>query len=283
MLNEKELIRVKAFAAQIRLETLKELAHLGFGHVGGAMSIVETLAVLYDSQMKYDPKDPRWDRRDWYVQSKGHAGPATYATLALKGFFPMSWLNTLNQGGTRLPSHCDRNQTPGIDMTTGSLGQGVSAAIGVATALKMDGRDNRVYLMVGDGELNEGQVWEGAMFASAKKITNLIWLIDWNKQQLDGNTKDVLDMGDLREKFASFGFAVQQVNGHDVKAIDDAIDAAKAETEKPSGIILDTIKGYGCSAAEGVVPNHHIAFKAGQLDGDIARWQAEYDALKAQA
>ena len=121
------------------------------------------------------------------------------------------------------------------------------------------------------------------MFASAKKITNLIWLIDWNKQQLDGNTKDVLDMGDLREKFASFGFAVQQVNGHDVKAIDDAIDAAKAETEKPSVIILDTIKGYGCSAAEGVVPNHHIAFKAGQLDGDIARWQAEYDALKAQA
>ena len=283
MLNEKELIRVKAFAAQIRLETLKELAHLGFGHVGGAMSIVETLAVLYDSQMKYDPKDPRWDRRDWYVQSKGHAGPATYATLALRGFFPMEWLDTLNQPGTNLPSHCDRLKTPGIDMTTGSLGQGVSAAIGVATALKMDGRDNRVYLMVGDGELNEGQVWEGAMFASEKKITNLIWLIDWNKQQLDGNTKDVLDMGDLREKFASFGFAVQQVNGHDVKAIDDAIDAAKAETEKPSVIILDTIKGYGCSAAEGVVPNHHIAFKAGQLDGDIARWQAEYDALKAQA
>ena len=283
MLNEKELIGVKAFAAQIRLVTLKELAHLGFGHVGGAMSIVETLAVLYGSQMKVDPKDPRWDRRDWYIQSKGHAGPATYATLALKGFFPMSWLNTLNQGGTRLPSHCDRNQTPGIDMTTGSLGQGVSAAIGVATALKMDNRDNTVYLMVGDGELNEGQVWEGAMFASAKKITNLIWLVDWNKQQLDGNTKEVLDMGDLREKFASFGFAVQQVNGHDVKAIDDAIDAAKAIKDKPSVIILDTIKGYGCSAAEGVVPNHHINFKAGQLDGDIARWQAEYESLKAQA
>ncbi|MGI6336313.1 MAG: transketolase [Clostridiales bacterium] len=282
MLNEKELIRVKAFAAQIRLETLKELAHLGFGHVGGAMSIVETLAVLYDAQMKYDPKDPRWDRRDWYIQSKGHAGPATYAALALKGFFPMSWLNTLNQGGTRLPSHCDRNLTPGIDMTTGSLGQGVSVALGVAAAFKMDGKDNRVYLMVGDGELNEGQVWEGAMFASAKKIDNLIWFVDWNKQQLDGNTKDVCDMGDLKAKFEAFGFNVQVINGHCVKAIDDAIDAAKAVTDKPSVIILETIKGYGCSAAEGVVPNHHIAFKAGQLDGDIARWQSEYDALMAQ-
>lgn len=282
MLNEKELTRVKAFAAQVRLETLKELAHLGFGHVGGAMSIVETLAVLYDSQMKYDPKNPRWDGRDWYIQSKGHAGPATYATLALKGFFPMDWLNTLNQGGTNLPSHCDRNHTPGIDMTTGSLGQGVSAAIGVATALKMDKKDNRVYLMVGDGELNEGQVWEGAMFAAAKNISNLIWLVDWNKQQLDGNTADVLDMGDLVAKFASFGFNAVRVDGHDVKAIDDAIDAAKAVTDKPSVLILDTIKGYGCSAAEGVVPNHHINFKPGQLDGDIARWQAEYDALKAQ-
>jgi len=282
MLNEKELTRVKAFAAQIRVETLKELAHLGFGHVGGAMSIVETLAVLYGKQMKIDPANPQWEDRDWYIQSKGHAGPATYATLALKGYFPLEWLNTLNQGGTNLPSHCDRNKTPGVDMTTGSLGQGVSCAIGVAHAIKMDGKSNYVYLMVGDGELNEGQVWEGAMYASAKNINNLIWFVDWNKQQLDGNTEDVLDMGDLQKKFESFGFNAVVVNGHCVKTIDEAIDAAKAVTDKPSVIILDTIKGYGCSSAEGVIPNHHINFKPGQLDEDIARWQAEYETLSAQ-
>jgi len=275
----KTLCEVKALAAQIRLETLKELDHLGFGHVGGAMSIVETLAVLYGAEMKYDPKNPNWADRDYYVMSKGHAGPALYATLAIKGFFPMDWLNTLNQGGTNLPSHCDRNKTPGIDMTTGSLGQGVSAAVGIAKAVKMDKADNYVYLMVGDGEINEGQVWEGCMFASHHKLDNLVMFVDYNKQQLDGNTKDVLDMGDLVEKFSSFGFNTVMVNGHDVEAIYDAIEAAKAQSGKPTCIVLDTIKGYGCSCAEGVVPNHHVAFKPGQLDADIAKWQAEYERL----
>ncbi len=278
----KTLCEVKALAAQIRLETLKELAHLGFGHVGGAMSIVETLAVLYGAEMKYDPKNPKWEGRDYYVMSKGHAGPALYATLAIKGFFPMEWLNTLNQGGTNLPSHCDRNKTPGIDMTTGSLGQGVSAAVGIAKSLKMDGQSNYVYLMVGDGEINEGQVWEGCMFAAHHKLDNLIMFVDYNKQQLDGNTKDVLDMGDLVEKFSSFGFNTVMVNGHDVEAIYDAIETAKTQPGKPICIVLDTIKGYGCSQAEGVVPNHHIAFKPGQLDADIAKWQAEYDRLSAE-
>ena len=281
MEKAKMMTGLKAFAAQIRCETLKELANLGFGHVGGAMSIVETLAVLYGEEMKIDPKNPKWEDRDWYVQSKGHAGPAIYATLALKGYFPMDWLLTLNQGGTNLPSHCDRNKTPGIDMTTGSLGQGVSLAVGVAAALKMDKKDNRVFLMVGDGELNEGQCWEGAMFASAKKLDNLVMFVDWNKQQLDGNTKDVLDMGDLSAKFSAFGFDTQVVNGHCVEAIYDAIQNTKAVAGKPHCIILDTVKGYGCSAAEGVVPNHHIAFKPGQLDEDIARWQAEYEKLSA--
>jgi len=275
----KTLCEVKALAAQIRLETLKELDHLGFGHVGGAMSIVETLAVLYGAEMKYDPKNPNWADRDYYVMSKGHAGPALYATLAIKGFFPMDWLNTLNQGGTNLPSHCDRNKTPGIDMTTGSLGQGVSAAVGIAKAVKMDKADNYVYLMVGDGEINEGQVWEGCMFAAHHKLDNLVMFVDYNKQQLDGNTKDVLDMGDLVEKFSSFGFNTVMVNGHDVEAIYDAIEAAKAQSGKPTCIVLDTIKGYGCSCAEGVVPNHHVAFKPGQLDADIAKWQAEYERL----
>jgi len=278
----KKLNEVKALAAQIRLETLKELAHLGFGHVGGAMSIVETLAVLYGAVMKYDPANPAWEGRDYYIMSKGHAGPGLYAALAVKGFFPMEWLKTLNQGGTNLPSHCDRNKTPGIDMTTGSLGQGVSAAVGIAKSIKMDNADNYVYLMVGDGELNEGQVWEGLMFASHHKLDNLIMFVDYNKQQLDGNTKNVLDLGDLVAKFTAFGFDTVMVDGHDVEAIYNAIEAGKAKSGKPICIVLDTIKGYGCSCAEGVVPNHHIAFKPGQLDGDIAKWQSEYERLSAE-
>lgn len=279
MHSDAKLHELEIFAATIRLETLKELNHLGFGHVGGAMSIVETLAVLYGEAMRYDPKNPKWDARDWYVMSKGHAGPALYATLALKGFFPMEELLTLNQGGTNLPSHCDRNKTIGIDMTTGSLGQGISTAAGVALGLKLDRKPNTVYLMVGDGELDEGQIWEGAMFASFRKLDNLIMFVDWNKQQLDGNTKDVLDLGDLAPKFESFGFYTQKVDGHDISAIRAAIANAKENKGSPSAILLDTIKGFGCGAAEGIVPNHHIAFKPGQLDVDIARWQNNLDKL----
>ena len=153
MEKNKEL---RVFAEEIRVETIKELAHLGFGHVGGSMSVVETLAVLYGSQMNYDPKNPTMEQRDRLVMSKGHAGPALYATLALKGFFPLERLKTLNQNGTTLPSHCDRLKTPGVDMTTGSLGQGISMALGLALGAKMRGKDFTTYLILGDGECDEG-------------------------------------------------------------------------------------------------------------------------------
>ena len=162
--NQHRAKELTAFAEEIRVETLKVLGHAGFGHVGGAMSIVETIAVLYGEVMRYDPKNPHWPERDKLVISKGHAGPTLYATLAMKGFFPQIMLRELNQGGGRLPSHCDRNKTPGVDMTTGSLGQGISAAIGIALGDRMDGRDSYTFAILGDGELNEGQNWEGFMF-----------------------------------------------------------------------------------------------------------------------
>ena len=267
METQKEL---RVFAEEIRVTTLRELGHIGFGHIGGAMSIVEVLAVLYGKEMRYDPKNPKWPDRDKLVISKGHAGPALYATLALKGFFPLEMLSELNQGGGRLPSHCDRSKTPGVDMTTGSLGQGISTAIGIALGNRMDKRDSYTYLILGDGECNEGQIWEGAMFAPFHKLSRLIVFVDLNKQQLDGFTSEVLDMGDMVDKFKAFGWHTQKIDGHNIDEITAAISAAKAESELPSVIILNTIKGHGCSFAEGIAGNHHMNFKPEQMSEALA-------------
>jgi transketolase len=270
MENRKNAKGLRVIAEGIRLVTLQELEGFGSGHIGGSMSIVETLAVLYGSELRCDPNNPNWEGRDRLVMSKGHAGPALYATLSLKGFFPKEMLSELNQGGGRLPSHCDRNKTPGIDMTTGSLGQGISAAIGIALGCRLNKSDSITYLILGDGECNEGQIWEGAMFAAYHKLDNLIAFVDNNKQQLDGFTKDILDMGDIGDKFRSFGWFVQNVGGHDTDLILDAVIAAKAHKGMPSVIILDTIKGYGTFAA-GVESNHHMAFSKEQMDEAIKK------------
>jgi len=251
---------LKTQAKEIRKMTIEEIAILGSGHIGGAMSIVDLLALLYFHRMKIDPQRPRWEERDQLIVSKGHSGPAVYATLALRGFFPKDWLLTLNKGGTSLPSHCDRNKTPGIDMTTGSLGQGFSAAIGIALGLRMDNKPSTVYTIIGDGESNEGQIWEGALFAAYQKLTNLIAFTDCNKQQLDGFTKDILDMGNIAAKWESFGWFTQETDGHDIAALDAAIEKALAQKEKPSMIVMHTIKGKGCNFAEGVEKNHSMAF-----------------------
>ncbi|HHT17030.1 MAG TPA: transketolase [Papillibacter sp.] len=267
-MERKSAKELRVIAEGIRLVTLQTLESFGAGHIGGSMSIVETLAVLYGSELKCDPANPQWEGRDRLVMSKGHAGPALYATLSLKGFFPKEMLSELNQGGGRLPSHCDRNKTPGVDMTTGSLGQGISAAIGMALGNRLNGSDSITYLIMGDGECNEGQVWEGAMFAAHHKLDNLIAFVDYNKQQLDGFTKDVLDMGDIGEKFKSFGWFVQSVDGHDTGAILDAVVAAKENKGSPSMIILNTIKGYGTFAA-GLESNHHMSLSKEQIDEAI--------------
>jgi len=260
MLNQKELNQIQKFAIEIRLETLKAIKNLGFGHIGGSMSIVETLAVLYGKAMNINPEEPHWGERDWLVVSKGHAGPAVYAALAIKGYFPKEELFTLNQPNTNLPSHCDRNKTIGIDMTTGSLGQGMSTAIGVALGNRLDEKDNFTYLILGDGECDEGQVWEGALFAHHRKLTHLITFIDNNKKQLDGYTKDINDLGNIGKKFASFGWYVQDVDGKDLEKIYEAIEKAKKVKDKPSVIVLDTIKGQGLKFVEDTMANHHMRF-----------------------
>ena len=251
---------LKNQAKEIRKLTIEEIGTLGSGHIGGAMSIADLLALLYFHRMKVDPKNPRWEDRDQLVVSKGHSGPAVYAALALKGFFPKEWLFTLNKGGTKLPSHCDRNLTPGIDVTTGSLGQGFSAAIGIALGLRMDKKASTVFTIIGDGESNEGQVWEGALFSATQKLSNLVAFTDYNRQQLDGYTKDIIEMGDISAKWASFGWFTQEVDGHDVAALDAAIEKALAQKEKPSMIVMNTIKGKGCFFAEGNEKNHSMTF-----------------------
>ena len=277
MLTDNEMKELEIFATKIRIETLKELGYLGFGHIGGAMSIVELLAVLYGKVMRYDPKNPKWEDRDWFVMSKGHAGPSLYATLALKGFFPMEWLKTLNRGGTDLPSHADRNHTPGIDMSTGSLGQGISMGIGIALGHKMDNKENYVYVLLGDGECQEGQVWEGALFAGNAGLDNLIVFIDYNKQQLDGYIDNINPLGDLRKKWEEFGWHAQDVDGHNVMQIHEAIQRAKETKGKSSVIVLHTIKGKGCTFAEGIELNHHMKFNEEQINVAISALQKELE------
>lgn len=264
--KKKELER---FAREIRIATIECIKSRGFGHVGGSLSIADTLAVLYGDVMDIDPKDPDRIERDKLVCSKGHAGPAVYATLALKGYFPYEDLYTLNQPGTHLPSHCDRKLTKGIDMTTGSLGQGTSTAAGLALGNKLQGIDKKVYLIVGDGELNEGQVWEAAMFTAGKKLTNLIWLIDFNHKQLDGFLSDVLEPFDIRAKFEAFGFDAVQVDGNDVEQVHDAI--TKEITDRPRAVILDTVKGKGVKEIEEAKGNHSMNVIAEVFD----RWLDE--------
>jgi len=241
---------LQILAEQIRLETAKIIHALGFGHVGGSVDLSEVMAVLYGKVMKYDPKNPRWEDRDWFVMSKGHAGPVSYATLGLMGFYPVEEAYSLNRGGSHFPSHTDRKLTPGVDLTTGSLGQGISTAVGAALGNKIDGRDNHVFVMVGDGEADEGQVWEALHFAYAHKLDNLVVFIDNNGYQLDGPTKEVLDHGSIAKKVEAFGLYTQEIDGHDIEQIDQAILNACSEKGRPSCIVLDTIKGKGITFAE---------------------------------
>lgn len=253
-----QMNELEQFRDEMRLLTLKELYKRGFGHYGGSLSIVETLTILYGEVMKVDPTNPTWEDRDFLVLSKGHAGPALYAALALKGFFPEEMLYTLNNNGTHLPSHPDRTLTPGIDMTTGSLGQGISVATGVALSHKFTGKSNYTYSIVGDGELNEGQCWEAFQFAAHHKLNNLIVFIDDNKKQLDGLTVDIINPFDFEEKMKAFGFFALKVDGSSLEEIYAAILKGKSQTEKPVAIVLDTTKGQGVPYIEQMEGNHHV-------------------------
>lgn len=254
----KDVQEVREFARQIRIETLKMLTGLGFGHYGGSMSVVETLAVLYSDVMRIDPTKPDWQERDYFVLSKGHAGPALYATLALKGYFPQADLKTLNQNGTKLPSHPDRLRTIGVDATTGSLGQGVSIATGMALSHKLAKRTNRVFCVVGDGELNEGQCWEAFQFIAHHNLNNLTVFIDYNKQQLDGLLDEVIKPFDLAGKFSAFGFDVLTIKGDDIVALQNALTPVRQGEQRPLAIVLDSVKGQGVKYLESLANSHHL-------------------------
>lgn len=249
---------LEKLAKDFRFIITDMICKAGSGHLGGALSLVEVIITLYYRIMKTDPKNPLWDERDRLVLSKGHAGPVLYVALALKGFFPKSWLGTLNKDGTRLPSHVDRIQTPGIDMTAGSLGQGLSCAIGMAVAAKKDGKNHRVFCIIGDGESNEGQIWEAALFAGHHKLDNLIAICDYNKLQIDGRTDDVLTLEPLADKWRAFGWEVFEMDGHDWDAIYETINRASEVKGKPRMIIAHTIKAKCHCQYENQVSSHNI-------------------------
>ncbi|MCL2306000.1 MAG: transketolase [Planctomycetaceae bacterium] len=254
--NEKEFDRL---AAELRYVVTDMICRSGSGHIGGALSLVEILMTLYYRSMNVRPDDPQWVDRDRLVLSKGHAAPILYAVLAYKGFFPKEWLGTLNADGTKLPSHADARTVPGIDMTTGSLGQGLSAACGMAIAAKKEGRSNHVFCIVGDGESNEGQNWEAAMFASHWKLDNLIAITDYNKLQIDGTTSEVLELEPLTDKWRAFGWNVFEMDGHDWEKLYGTIEEAKRlRNGKPTMIIAHTIKAKDCKMVENVAGSHNI-------------------------
>ena len=265
-ISEQKYHELEELAAKIRLDTLCSIKKMGQGHLGGSFSIVELLAVLYGKQLRINPQDPQWADRDRLVLSKGHAGAALYSALANTGYSDWSWLWTINEGGTRLPSHPDRWKTPGVDATTGSLGQGTSMAAGIATGLRLAGKDSFVYLIVGDGELNEGQCWEAFQYIAHFKLNHCIVIIDDNKKQLDGPTKDILDPFDIQQKMTAFGFYTEKVPGADMQAIDEAIERCKAIEDQAVCIVLDSVKGQGVPFFEELDANHSVKFTTDEIN-----------------
>lgn len=246
-------------ALEARKLALGSIHSLGNGHIGGIMSVIDLLVVLYYDVMRVNPARPDDPGRDRFVMSKGHAGPAVYAVLAMKGYFEKERLLTLNQNGTSLPSHCDMNKVPGVDMTCGSLGQGISAALGMALAARNDNDGVKVYCVVGDGECQEGQVWEAAMLAGHQGLDNFHVFVDDNGGQVDGYTRDIVRVDPLEDKWRAFGWDARTVaDGHDHQAIFNAVKSAAGEKGRPHAIILNTKKAKCIAGAEGAAGCHHM-------------------------
>lgn len=243
-------------ANQIRKGIIEAVYRGKSGHPGGSLSIADILAVLYFKEMRIDPKNPRWEERDRLVLSKGHCSPALYATLALRGFFDQSELESFRNINSNLQGHPDMNKIPGVDMTTGSLGQGLSVANGMAISGKLDKKDYRVYAILGDGEIEEGQIWEAAMSSAKYKLDNLCVFVDHNHLQIDGTIEEVKNSYPLDEKFKSFGFETITINGNNIEEIVRALEKARTIKEKPTAIIAETIKGKGVSFMENQVGWH---------------------------
>ena len=242
--------QLMATACKVRMNAIRGVHAAKAGHPGGSLSAADMFTYLYFKEMNIDPANPKWEDRDRFVLSKGHTAPGLYATLALRGFFPVDDMDTLRQIGSHLQGHPNMNETPGVDMSTGSLGQGISAAAGMALGAKYQKKDCRVYTLLGDGEIQEGQVWEACMFASHYNLDNLCVIVDNNGLQIDGKVADVMSPYPIPEKLAAFGFEVMEIDGHDFDQIEAAFEKAKATKGKPFGIVMKTIKGKDVSFME---------------------------------
>ena len=266
--------RLAKLANEVRKGIVESVYSAGCGHPGGSLSIADIITYLYFEEMQVRPEEPKWQGRDRMVLSKGHTAPALYSVLALRGFFPREELLTLRKTGSRLQGHPDMKNIPGVDMTTGSLGMGISAACGMALSAKVSGDSYRVYTIVGDGESEEGQVWEAAMFAAHYKLDNLVAVIDWNGLQIDGPVAEVMNPTPHDEKLRAFGWHVISIDGHDLDAIEAAFKEAKTVKDRPTAIIAKTVKGRGVSFMENKVDWHGKAPKTEEYEIAMAELSA---------
>ena len=273
-MEQEKLNRLKKIATELRLDIIEEVHSAKSGHPGGSLSIADIITYLYYEEMNIAPKNPNWADRDRFVLSKGHTAPALYAVLAEKGYFPKEELKKLRQVDSFLQGHPDMKITPGVDMTTGSLGLGISAACGMALAAKIDGKNYRTYAILGDGETEEGQVWEACMFAAHYKLDNLCILIDLNGLQIDGPIAEVMNPAPHAEKLKAFGFHVITIDGHDFDQIAAAYAEAKTVKGKPTAIVANTVKGKGVSYMENQVSWHGAAPNDEQYEQAIAELKA---------
>ena len=272
--------QLSILATKIRMAVIEGTYNAKSGHPGGSLSIADDLAYLYFSEMNIDPANPKWEERDRLVLSKGHAAPALYGALALRGYFPLEWIPTLRKSDSPLQGHPDMKGIPGVDMSSGSLGQGISCAVGMALAGKLDKKDYRVYAILGDGEIGEGQVWEAAMFAAAKGLDNLTVIVDNNNLQIDGTVEEVNSPYPIPEKFAAFGFHTIEIDGNDLEQIAAACAEAKTIKGKPTCIVQKSTKGKGVSFMENLCSWHGTAPNKEQYDAAMAELSARLQELE---
>ena len=280
-MTQEKLEQLKATATEVRRGILTEVHAAKSGHPGGSLSVADIITYLYSEVLRVDPENPRWEDRDRLVLSKGHTCPALYAMLAEKGFFPVEELKTLRKSDSMLQGHPSVKYTPGVDMCTGSLGQGISAACGMALGAKLAGKDFRVFTVLGDGEIQEGQVWEAAMYASAKGLDNLVAVVDNNGLQIDGKIAEVNSPYPIAEKFKSFGWNVLEISAHSFDEIDAAFNAAAEFKGKPSVIVASSVKGKGVSFMEDQVGWHGTAPNAEQYEQAMSELNAALAELEA--
>lgn len=281
-MTAQELNQLSIAACKVRMGIIESTHAAKCGHPGGSLSAADMFTYLYFKELNVDPKDPTWDDRDRFVLSKGHTAPGLYAALANRGFFPVEDLLTLRKVGSYLQGHPNMNSVPGVDMSTGSLGQGISAACGMALAAKLKGKKNRVYTLLGDGEIQEGQVWEACMFASHYKLDNLCVIIDNNGLQIDGDVAKVMSPYPIVDKLEAFGFYAQTIDGHDMAAIEAAMDKARTVKGRPCAIVMKTLKGKGVSFMEGQASWHGKAPKDAEYEQAMAELTAKLQELEGK-